>query len=544
MSTMLITNGVIYTLDPSKPRVEALGIRDGKVCAAGTHAEVSAVLPQPTYTMDLQGNTVIPGLTDAHVHIIAHGLTLRQVRLDGMSDFDHVCAKISAAHEDAPHQGWLQGGGWDHTLWGGRWPTAADLERLAPGRPVALSRKDGHSLWVNETALRIAGITRDTEAPEGGHIDRDDHGNATGIFKETAMHLIRKHIPDITDADRIQAVQDAFAEGYQYGMVGMHSLTGTRRDGIHDLRTFQRMRHQGVLPGRILVQIDPQGFEHMLEMGMRSGLGDDWLRIGAFKFFADGTLGSETADMLAPFEGGNNYGLPTMTREEIFDYTRRANHAGIAISVHCIGDGANRKVLDAIESALGDLRQSGETLRDTAERVLAVPNRIEHCQILDPVDIPRFAAMNVVASMQPVHMVGDCDTADRLWGKRNAYSYAWRSFEESGAVLAMGSDAPVESLNPWLSVYGAVARRKLDGLPVGGWYPEQAISRMSVLRGFTVGAAYCGSSHTRQGTLMPGMVADLAVLTADPFACETRELADIRAQLTMIEGRVVYRNGF
>ena len=544
MTSMLVTNGPIYTLDPAMPQVEALGIRDGVVCAAGTLAEVTAIMGDTTYTLDLQGNPVIPGLTDAHVHIISHGLTLRQTRLDGMADFEFVCAKIADAAQRLPAGKWLEGGGWDHTLWGGRWPTATELEALAPDRPALLTRKDGHSAWMNHTAMQIAGITRDTPDPDGGHIDRDANGDPTGIFKETAIDLVRRFIPDITDEDRMQAVQDAFAEGYRYGMVGMHGLTGMKKDGFIHLRALQELRHRGEMPGRVLMCIDPNGFEHMLELGIRSGLGDDWLRIGQFKFFVDGTLGSETADMLAPFEGGNNYGLPTITRDEIFDYVRRANQAGIAISVHCIGDGANRKVLDAIEAALTPLQHHGETLADTAKRVLTIPNRIEHCQLLDPLDIPRFAAMNVVASMQPVHMVGDLDTADRLWGKRNATSYAWRTLEASGAVLALGSDAPVESLNPWLSIYGAVTRCKLDGTPTGGWYPELAISRMSALRGFTVGAAYCASSESRQGTLMPGMLADLAVLSADPFTCDAAQLQHITARLTMIEGRVVYRNGF
>lgn len=544
MATMVVTNGSIYTLDPSMPRVDALGIRDGIVCAAGTRADVDAVLGNADYTLDLQGHAVIPGLTDAHVHIISHGLTLRQVALDGIADFEMVLAKIAAAHAQTPGNSWLQGFGWDHTLWGGRWPTADDLEQVAPGRPVIMSRKDGHSVWVNRTALAIAGVTKDSVAPDGGSFDRDEHGQPTGIFKENAIDaMIRCHVPPLTDDDRLEAIRATFAEGYRYGLVGMHGLTAMRNDGALHLRLLQRLREIGEMPGRVLMTFDPTGFEHALEFGIRSGLGDDWLRLGQFKFFVDGTLGSETADMLAPFEGGNNYGLPTLTVAEINEYVRKANHAGIGISVHCIGDGANRKVLDAIELALRELQQSGETLFDTATRVLALPNRIEHCQLLDPHDIPRFAAMNVVASMQPVHMIGDLDTANRLWGSRCATSYAWRALEETGAVLALGSDAPVESLNPWLSIYGAVVRRKLDGTPAAGWYPEQSISRMSALRGFTVGAAYCASSHTRQGTLMPGMYADLAVLTDDPFACDAHQLQHIKSRLTMIEGRVVYRDG-
>ncbi|MBM4413287.1 MAG: amidohydrolase family protein, partial [Chloroflexi bacterium] len=363
MATMIVTNGPIYTLDPQLPRVDAIGIRDGVVCVAGSRADVDAVMGTPEYTLDLQGHAVIPGLTDAHVHIISHGLTLRQVALDGIADFETVLGKIAAAHAQTPGNSWLQGFGWDHTLWGGRWPTADDLEQVAPGRPVIMSRKDGHSVWVNRTALQIAGITKDSVAPDGGSFDRDAHGHPTGIFKENAIDaMIRCHVPPLTDDDRLEAIRATFAEGYRYGLVGMHGLTAMRNDGALHLRLLQRLREVGEMPGRVLMTFDPTGFEHALEFGIRSGLGDDWLRLGQFKFFVDGTLGSETADMLAPFEGGNNYGLPTLTVAEINDFVRRANHAGIGIAVHCIGDGANRKVLDAIELSLRELQRAGESL--------------------------------------------------------------------------------------------------------------------------------------------------------------------------------------
>ncbi len=531
MPTTILFNGPIYTLDRSQPRVQALAIRDGRIVAMGSEGKVYGAIGGRGEAINLQGRAVIPALTDAHVHLVWHGLASRNVQLDGVEDFDEALRRIEQAARRLPEGTWLQGRGWDHTRWGGRWPTAQDLDRVVPDRPVLLSRKDGHSAWVNSRALQIAGIDNDTPDPPGGAIKREK-GRATGILQETAIDLVRRHIPEATEEEQLAAVRDAIAEAHSYGMVGMHiPATMTPGDGKITLTTLQRLRDQGELKLRCLVYLGLDTLDEALALGLRSGLGDRWLRIGGIKMFADGTLGSETADMLAHYEGRRHFGMPVMPVEELNEYVRRAIAGGLSVAVHAIGDAANRKVLDAVEAALG---------AQPAAPPPPIPNRIEHCQVLHPRDIPRFAQLGVVASMQPIHCTSDMETAERLWGDRCAYAYAWRSLRDAGATLAFGSDAPVEPLNPWPGVHAAVTRQRPGEVPPEGWYPEQRLSVEEALYGFTCGAAQAAGAAHELGSLAVGKIADLAVLSADPFKVRPAELHGLQAELTILEGEVVW----
>lgn len=532
MSALILYNGPIYTMDPGQPRVQAIAIRDGRVVAAGSEGKVRAAVSGPAEGINLQGRAAIPALTDAHVHLVWHALGRRSVRLDDMDDFDAVLQKIAEHAEKLPPGVWLQGGGWDHTRWGGRWPTAADLDRVVGDRPALLSRKDGHSAWVNTRALQIAGIDDQTPDPPGGAIRREK-GQATGVFLEHAIDLVRRHIPEATEEERLDAIREAFVEAHSYGMVGMHVPTGMRpSDGALSLTAVQKLRERGQLALRCLMYVGIDGLDAALALGVRSGLGDRWIRIGGLKLFADGTLGSETAEMLSHYEGRRHLGMPVIDVEEMTDLIGRSIGGGLSVMVHAIGDAANRKVLNAIEYGLGQLPPGTVPA--------PIPNRIEHCQILHANDIPRFAQLGVVASMQPIHCTQDYEVADRLWGERNVGAYAWRSLLNSGAVLAFGSDAPVESLNPWLSVHAAVTRQRPNGQPEGGWYPEQRLSVEEAIWGFTGGVAYAGGASDEQGKLAPGYLADIAVLSDDPFKVDPSALHRIGAEITLLEGKVVW----
>jgi len=528
----VLLNGSIVTFDAAQPRVTALAIRDGRVVALGNAAEARAALGPRAAVLDLGGRTAIPALTDAHVHLVSHALARTRVQLDDVRDFDEVLRRIAAYAAALPAGAWLRGGGWDHTLWGGRWPTAAELDAVTGGRPALLSRKDGHSAWVNHRALALAGIDATTADPPGGAIQRDADGTPSGIVFEMAIDLVRCHVPAPGEAEILAAVEDAIAEAHGYGMVGMHVPTSmTPGDGALTLGTVQRLRERGRLALRCLMYLGLDGLEPALTTGLRSGFGDRWIRLGGLKFFADGTLGSQTAEMLEPYEGGGGRGLPVIGRDQMDDVVARAIAGGLAVSVHAIGDAANRAVLDAIER--GTAAAGG--------RRPALPHRIEHCQLLTTTDIPRFAQLGVVASMQPIHCTQDLPVAQELWGARCAGAYAWRSLRDSGAVLAFGSDAPVESLDPWLSVHAAVTRERRDSGPAGGWYPEQRLSVAEALEGFTAGAAIAAGAAHEQGRLSPGFLADIAVLDADPFAVEPAHLAGIRADITILEGQVVWQ---
>jgi predicted amidohydrolase YtcJ len=546
MSTIILYNGPIYTLDPAQPRANALAIRDGRVLAAGSEGKVQAAAGGRAEGINLRGRAVIPALTDAHVHLLWHGLARREIRLEGVDSLEIALKSLAAGAAALPEGTWLRGGGWDHTLWGGVWPTAAMLDELIPDRPAILTRKDGHSAWVNSRALEIAGIDDDTPDPPGGSIQREKK-RATGILLETAIDLIRQHLPELTQDERLSALRDATAEAHSYGMIGVHIPPGMRPgDASQMLADLQKLRERDQLRLRCLVHLGLDGLDDALRLGVRSGLGDRWLRIGGVKMFADGSLGSETAEMLSHYEGRRHLGSQTIGTEELNDAVRRALAGGIAVTIHAIGDAANRRVLDAIELALqgSGVRGQGSGVANQPNPIpdprSPIPNRIEHCQILHPQDIPRFAQLGVVASVQPIHATSDMDTADRLWGKRCAHAYAWRSLKDSGAVLAFGSDAPVESLNPWLSVHAAVTRQRPGKTPPAGWYPEQRLSIEEALEGFCVGAATAAGTAHEQGTLAPGMLADLAVLSADPFKISSTDLHAIQAELTMIEGEVVW----
>lgn len=526
---IILYNGPVYTLNPAQPRAQAVAVRDGRIIAVGSEGKVRAAVTGRAEGINLNGRALIPALTDAHVHLVAHALARRNIALDDAATLDEALQRIGAAAQHLPEGAWVRGRGWDHSRWG-RWPTAAHLDAVIGDRPAYFSRKDGHSAWVSSAALRLAGITGDTPDPPGGAIQRE-HGEPTGILLETAMDLLRRHIPEPGQDERLAAVREAIAEAHSYGMVGMHLPAGMiPGDGAQTLSDVQTLREHGHLHLRCLVYLGLDELDAALALGVRSGLGDRWIRIGGVKMFADGSLGSQTAEMLAPYEGSSNRGIAVLSFDELCDAVRRSIHGGLAVMVHAIGDAANRKVLDAIEAAL------------PGAPALRIPHRIEHCQVVHPNDLPRFAHLGVIASMQPIHCTADMDMAERLWGRRCAYAYAWRSLLNAGATLAFGSDAPVESLNPWLSIHAAVTRQRPDGEPAGGWYPEQRLTVEEALRGFCSGSATAAGTAHEQGMIAPGMLADLAVLSADPFKIDPSALHTVRADMTMIEGRVVWEH--
>jgi predicted amidohydrolase YtcJ len=561
MPTIILYNGPIYTLDPAMPRVQALGIRDDRVIAVGSEGKVQAAVGGRAGAINLRGRAVIPALTDAHVHFTWYALGRRELRLEDVDDFDEAIQRVAAAAAALPESSWLLGGGWDHRRWGGRWPHAADIDTLTPDRPVFLTRKDGHSAWANSRALELAGIDDDTPDPAGGSIQREKK-RATGVLFERALDLVRRHIPAATQAERLAAIRAATIEAHSYGMAGIHIPPGLGAgDGALTLSDYQTLREHGQLRLRCLAHLGLDGLDDALRLGLHSGMGDRWLRIGGVKMFADGSLGSETAEMLSHYEGRRHLGSATMTTEELNDAVQRALAGGLAVTIHAIGDAANRRVLDAIEAALKNqepprgypaaaatesqvprAEQTGAQLTLPAPVLgsVLIPNRIEHAQIVHPQDIARFGRLGVIASMQPIHATSDMEAADALWGERCVTAYAWRSLQAAGATLAFGSDAPVELLNPWLSVHAAVTRQRPGNIPPAGWHPEQRITITAALRGFTVGAAIAAGAAHEQGTLMPGMLADLAVLSADPFKISPSDLHAVKSELTMLEGEIMW----
>lgn len=528
--TTVFFNGPIYTLDPERPKAQALAMRDGRIIALGSEGRVRAATSADRPALfDLGGRAMLPGLTDAHVHILWYALQREQADLRGATTLDAALATVTARAAGLAPGAWLLGGGWDQEHWQVDWPTAAPLDAATSGRPALLTRRDMHAAWVNSAALAAAGIDDDTPDPPGGTIQRDEQGHATGVVLENAIDLVRRHVPEPDLTERQNALRRALREAVSYGLTGIHCPSVSSVEAQQMLHDLQVLRQLGDLPLRCLVHLPLDGLDAAIGLGLRSGLGDRWLRLGGVKLFADGTLGSQTADMLAPFGGTQNLGMPLMSEDALYEVARKASAAGIALVVHAIGDGANRKVLDAIEEALPLEGAGGPRL----------PHRIEHAQLVHPDDLDRFAALGVVASMQPLHAASDWETAERLWGERCATAYPWRSLLRRGTVLAFGSDAPVEPLNPWLGVHAAVTRQRADGQPVGGWHREQRLTLEEALRGFVVGPAVA-SGEAEKGPLAEGRLADLIVLPNDPFRAEASTLHATRVDATFVEGQLVY----
>ncbi|HEY3078384.1 MAG TPA: amidohydrolase [Chloroflexota bacterium] len=524
-ASLVLRGGVIHTLEGARPRASALAAIGEEIVALGDEGDVAGLIGPGTEVFDLGGRTAIPGLIDAHVHLLWLGFALGQVDLRDAATIEAAAARAAAHRGDDE---WIVGTGWDPNRWP-RWPTRHDLDRVFPDRPVALWSHDLHSLWANGAALRRAGITAATAAPEGGQIVRDPSGEPSGVLRERAAELVTAAIARPSAAACDAATRRALRRANELGLTGVHTM-----EGAEARASLQRLREDGDLTLRVCAHLARDELEGAIGLGLRTGFGDEYLRIGGLKLFADGALGSQTALMLEPYQGqAQNRGVEVLTVEELRAYAERAAGHGIALTVHAIGDLANRRVLDALA-----LARRAEPSGESRPRLR---HRIEHAQIVHPDDLARFAELDVVASVQPVHATSDLATAERFWGARTPWSYAWRGLLAAGARLAFGTDCPVEPLDPIGTIHAAVTRRRADGTPPGGWHPEQRLTVEESVRAYTLGSAHAAGEEARKGSLALGKLADLTVLSRDPFATPADELLDLRVETTIVGGRVIYR---
>ncbi|MGD1996388.1 MAG: amidohydrolase [Anaerolineae bacterium] len=530
---LLLVNGSIYPMDPHYSVASALVVREGRVLAVGG-SELRDFAGSDVRPVDLEGRCVLPGLTDSHVHFAGFALGLQKVDLAGTRSLEDALARVAERAAETPPGEWIEGRGWDQERWlDRRFPSATDLDRVAPRHLVALTAKSGHVLVANALALKRADITASTPDPNGGRIERDGAGNPTGLLFEEAMELMRAAIPDPSAEEVIAVLPAAFERAWQVGLTGVHEMAV---QGVPDRVVFdayQRLRARAELRLRIVKYLPREMLDHALALGMRSGLGDDWLRVGGIKVFVDGALGSHTAAMLEPYVGEpSNLGILITGQERLEELIRRATAGGLALAMHAIGDRANRMVLEALTAARD---AEGMTASD------APRHRIEHAQLLHPDDLGRVAELGAVASMQPVHAVQDAPMVDRYWGQRCTTAYAWRSLLDSGAVLAFGSDCPVEDMNPFLGIQAAATRVCPDGYGGSeGWHAEQRLTVEEAVRGYTSGAACAVGAEDRLGALAPGWWADLVVLDRDILTCDPAAIGETQVVGTMIEGRWVF----
>jgi len=535
----ILYNANIHTLDSNHPSASAILIAGGRIIAVGDRNKLESLAHGKVEKQDMQGKTILPGLTDAHLHMQYFSLGLAKIDCETKTK-EECLRRVAKRVKKAKPGEWILGHGWNHNEWlpsslgrgaggeGNDLPTAEELDALAPNNPVYLTAKSLHAAWANTSALNLAKITSDTPNPKDGVIQRDHAGHATGALLESAMALVDSIIPEPSIAEVANAIEIAQPILWKMGLTGIHDFD--RRDSFMAL---QQLHAQGKLKLRVNKNIPVDSLDHAFALGLTTGFGDDWLWIGSVKAFMDGALGPHTAAMFQPYlNEPENRGILNMDGEELFEHCRKAADVGLSMTVHAIGDRANHEVLNAYQQLRAYEKEKG---------LPHLRHRIEHVQVLHPDDAPRFAQLDVIASMQPIHAPSDMLTADRLWGDRSALAYAWRTQLNYGAHLAFGSDAPVESPNPFLGLHAAVTRRRADGTPSAeGWYPEQKLTLAEALSAYTLGAAYAANAEHRLGKLSEGYLADLIVLDHDIFSMDPNELLNMNAAATMINGEWVY----
>jgi hypothetical protein len=535
-TTLILINGHIYTMDPTLPEATAVAIRDGNILAVGDDETIQSLLPdsgggiKPEH-INLNGRCVTPGLVDAHVHFHSFSLNLQRIDLFEVPSLEEALRRVSVHAARMAEGQWLRGRGWTQECWVDHtFPTAAQLDSVAPHVPVCFNDKSGHAAWVNSRALQIAGIDAHTPDPHGGQIQRDASNEPTGILFEDAIKLVSDLIPQPTTGELLAAMRQAQEVCWKAGLVGVHDF-----DGPACFQGLQMLQNNGELGMRFVKNIPVAQLDDAISVGLRSGFGNDWLRIGSIKIFADGALGPRTAAMVAPYEGEpGNYGIVVMDKEEMMEKASQASVHGLSVAVHAIGDRANHDVLDVFEAVRQE--EASRNMRGVMR------HRIEHVQLLNPDDLNRLAQLNVIASMQPIHATSDMDMADSYWGQRARYSYAWRTMLASGATLVFGSDAPVELIQPLPGIHAALTRRRADGSPgPKGWYPEQKLTMQETIHAFTRAAAIASGQEARQGSITPGKVADLTIFDRDIFTVPPDELPDVAIAGTIVGGVFKHR---
>jgi predicted amidohydrolase YtcJ len=539
---LLLLNAHIITMNPRQPLAEAVAINDGRIAWVGSTTEAKTLFGNAAETRDLGGATVLPGIIDAHGHLMSLGESFLKLDLKGVATPEEAARRVKEKAATVRSGEWILGWGWDEGKWAANYPTHVLLTDAAPTNPVFLTGLHGFAAWTNKRALLVAGINKNTRDPENGKILRDEKtGEPTGVLIDRAQDLVASHVAHL-DMESVKiALELAARECLRNGLTSVHEARVTPIM----LQAFAEMVKKGRLPLRVYAMLD----------GANPGLIDDWLKRGpeidpqnrltvrCIKIFADGALGSRGAALFEPYtDAPNARGMSTTSEAEIYDLTRRCLGRGFQVATHAIGDAANHQVLNAYEKALKEV--DGAVSRTSASAGVGGNDarlRIEHAQVLAAADIPRFAQLGVIASMQPAHCTSDMAWAEaRIGRERIKGAYAWRSVLKTGAHVPISSDFPGETLNPFYGIYAAVTRQDPQGKPEGGWYPEQRMTLDEALRGYTIEAAYAGFEEKQKGSIEQGKLADLIVISQDPTAIAPKELLRITVLKTFINGKLVY----
>jgi hypothetical protein len=502
----------------------AVAITSGAISALGKTQDIMRLAAPKTEVIDLTGKIILPGFIDSHTHFGAFSESLHRVNLSGAKSLAEALERVKSFLPKLAPGEWLSGRGWDKNIWGERFPSRKDLDSVVPDRPCALLSRCGHILWANSRALALVRITRFTPDPPGGEIEKDASGEPTGILKEEAVNLVKRVRPQPGKNELKKILCEGFKVAHSLGITTVHTFSDRA-----EFEALAELQSEGKLALRIHFYFEHPEDSCIREAGrgvIDSRARDRWLSISGIKCYADGSLGGQTALMFEPYEGfSGNFGIGTMSEKELEEKVREANSRHLSLAIHAIGDRANSLALDAIEA-------KGE---------LSSRHRIEHAQLLRREDIPRFAKLEITASVQPCHLLGDIAVAEKYWGSRCRFAFPFKTLLESGAIVAFGTDAPIEKLSPLRGIYAAVARQTEEGEPEEGWYPEERIKLEEAIRCYTWAGAYAAFQEEFKGEIAVGKAADFAAVREDFLTLAPREILSTEVELTILSGKVVFR---
>lgn len=518
---LLLYNSKLENHTPDKT---ALAINDGKIFAVGSDVEILNLDAPGVEKFNLHGRNILPGLTDSHIHLDLYGQSLRNLNCSSLTKQDCLVLAYNACQMQDPGS-WILGHGWNHNQWCDGYGTASELDTVSPNHPVFLTDVSLHSAWVNTKALELAGIDSSTPDPAGGTIQRDNQNKPTGILLEKAVDLVESKIPQNTIDNVKHNLLAAQERLLKYGITSVHDF-----DRIPCFKALQQLDEEQMLVLRVHKSLPVDFLNESVVIGLRTGFGSPHLRVGSIKLFADGALGPQTAAMLAPYENSDNYGKLLLGSEDIFEIGSQAAKSGLSLAVHAIGDLATQETLQGF----------AKLRRYEKENLLpALRHRIEHLQLLPSESISLAAELNICCSMQPVHLYMDMQTADKQWGSRSRFAFAFRSLVSQGSAIIFGSDAPVENPNPFWGIHAAVTRSGQGSNTA--WYPEECINLATAINAYTRAPSRQTGVLDVVGDLAPGLLADLVVINNDPYQVKPDELFSLKPELVLVDGQQVYR---
>jgi predicted amidohydrolase YtcJ len=531
---IILYNGILATQNSVHPHAQAVAVENGKILALGRDGDVLNLAGPDTEKIDLDGRLVVPGFIDSHIHFYEWALKRQGIKLDDLTHLEGLLARVREAADSRPPGQWIIGQGWNETDWTERYmPTREMLDRVAPAHPVLLWRCDLHLAAANSTALSLAGSTADTPDPPQGRIERDTTGEPTGILRELAINLVRQTIAP-PDADQVmEAVEDAAKALHRRGVTGIHDVRlMADKDGASAFQTFQKLDQEGRLDLRCWVTLPGQHLDNIIDLGLRTGFGNDRLRVGHVKFFSDGGMGARTAWLIDPYLDAER-GMPQIDMDVLAQDIDKAENAGLSVMVHAVGDRANRELINIFEAL-----ESRRTFSDSPSP--ALPHRIEHVQMIRPEDADRLRNLNVALCVTPANMVLDMNLIDLAMGEKGKWTYTFRQLMVTGPPVMFSSDCPVCDPDPLLGIHAAVTRLRADGTPDGGWYPDSRITVAEALKAYTsIPAAVHKAGGI--GTIAPDKRADLVVLSKNILEIPPSQLPEIQVDMTLFDGRIVHR---